>query len=132
MPSIDQQYVERLPMQTAVSQADDLRNILAMSAATCAAYGKSPAEMRGTHVGHLLTDSINEFVEKLITDDAWKARNVAWYEGIVRRPDGTWAKNVGSLLGASDWVQWYNTPLPDHNAPGHPLIRIVTFDELRP
>lgn len=89
-------------------------------------------ELRYMMVHHMWNECIDNAVDALATNEAWRSGECALVRATVQRPDGRWVRYSGSPIGTTNMTLWIGalTEKPGHLKEGCFDLNITTMDEL--
>ncbi len=131
-PSLSAEAIALLPTVTALLYQDNIAKLRAISAVAARAYGMTAQEALETNFEKMLPDSILRAYSEIMEHPAWRKKEAAGYDTILRRGDGCWYHCVGLIVGPSDVVLWNAAPTMPPANPCSDIAKwkVLTLDEL--
>lgn len=131
-PGIDRSFIENAPAIIAVSTIGNAGLAKCMSRLASGTFLRTPAEMRNIEVYGFATDSLNNILNELNGDAAWRNGEIASWRGVMRQINGVWVKFSAAPIGQSGLCMWicaFLTP-PEAALKDDFQLTVYPFDEL--
>ncbi len=131
-PSLSTEAIALLPIVAALVYQDNISKVRAISHVAAKAYGVTVQEALETDFAYKLPDCILSTYSDIMEHAAWRNKEAAGYETILRRGDGRWYQCVGLIVGPSDIVHWTAAPTaePSNTAYDIAHCKVLILDEL--
>ena len=131
-PEISAKSIEAMPVIGAVHSNTSLALCCAASQPYADPYELRADELRYVMVHHMWNECIDQAVNALAGNEAWKCGECALARATVQRPDGRWVRYAGSPIGTTNMALWIGAfaEKPNHLKEGDFELSVTTIDEL--